>query len=80
MGDADGKEAFTLKQLAREEHLTEEQHLKLADALLEVKFNSSRLVDVIKDTSNGQGFKFLPRKLADLTKNLQIWLEDSAET
>ena len=50
MADTDGEEAFTLKQLAREELLSEEQHLKLADALLEEEFNSSRLVDIIKDT------------------------------
>ena len=80
MADADGEEAFTLKQLAREELLSEEQHLKLADALLEEEFNYLRLVDVIKDTDIGQGLKFLPRKFADLTKNLQIWLEDVTET
>ena len=75
MGDADGEEAFTLKQFAHEKLLSEEQHLKLADALQEEEFNSSRLVGVIKDTKIGQGLKFLPRKLADLTKYLQIWLE-----
>ena len=37
MADTNGEEAlsFTLKQLAREELLSEEHHLKLADALLE---------------------------------------------
>ena len=42
MADADDEEAlsFTLKQLAREELLSVEQHLKLADALLEEEFNS----------------------------------------
>ena len=66
MADADGEEAFTLKQLARKEVLSEEQHLKLADALLEEEFNSSRLLDIIKDMKIGQGLKLLPRKLADL--------------
>ena len=28
----------------------------------------------------GQGLKFLPRKLADLTKNLQIWVEELVDT
>ena len=76
MADADGEEAlsFTLKQLAREELLSEEHYLILVDALLE-EFNYSRLVDVIKGTKIVQGLKFLPRKLADLTKNFQIWLE-----
>ena len=35
MADADGEEAITLKQLACEELLSEEQHLKLADVLLQ---------------------------------------------
>ena len=79
MADADGEEAFNLKQLAREELLSEKQHLKLADILLAEEFNSSRLVDVSKDTKIGQGLKFLPRKLAELT-NLQIWLEELVDT
>ena len=49
MADVDGEEAFTFKQLAREELLLEQRHLKFADALLEEEFNSSGLVDVIKD-------------------------------
>ena len=37
MADTDGEEvlSFTLKQLASKELLSEEHHLKLADALLE---------------------------------------------
>ena len=62
MADAAGEDAFTITQLASEELLSEEQHLKLADALLEEEFNSERLVDVIKDTKIGQGFKFLLRR------------------
>ena len=54
--------------------------MKLADALLEEEFNSSWLVDVIKDTKIGQDIKFLPLKLADLTKNLQICLEELVDT
>ena len=54
--------------------------MKLADVLLEEEFNSSRLVGVIKDTKIGQGLKFLPRKLANLTKNLHIWLEELVDT
>ena len=82
MADADGEGAlsFTLKRLACEELLSEEQHLKLAGALLEEEFNSSRLVDVIKDTKIGQGLKFLPGKLANLRKHLHIWLEELVDT
>ena len=76
MADAGGEEDFALKQLVLEELLSEEEHLKLADALPEEEINSSPLVDVIKDMKIGQGLKFLPRKLADLTKNLQIWVEE----
>ena len=80
MANTDGEEAFTLKQLGREreELLSEEQHLKLADALLEEEFNSSRLVYFIKDTKNG--LKFISRRLADLTKHLQLWLEELVDT
>ena len=56
MADADGEETFTLKQLAREDLLSEEQHLKLADARLEEEFNSSRLMDVMKDIKIAQAF------------------------
>ena len=80
MDDADGEESFTLKQLAREEQISEEQRLKLSDALLEEEFNSSLLVGVIKDTKIVQGLKFLLRKLADLRKHLQIWLEELVDT
>ena len=50
MTDADGEEAiqFTLKLLACEELLPEEQHLQL-DALLEEKFNFSWLATIYKD-------------------------------
>ena len=66
--------------LVREEFLSEEEHLKLADALLEEEFNSSRLVRLIKDTKIGQGLQFLSRKLAELTENLQIRLEELVAT
>ena len=35
---------------------------------------------VIKERKIGQGLKFLPRKLTDLTTRLQIWLKEFAET
>ena len=72
--------SVNFKQFVREELLSEEQHLKLADALLEEEFNSSRLVDVIKETKIDQDLKFLPRKLPDITKNLQIWLAELVDT
>ena len=57
---------FTLKQLALEELLSEEQHLELNKALLEDELHPSRIVDIIKGRKVGQGLKFLPRKLNDL--------------
>ena len=79
MNDAMGEKEIssTLKRLAREEFLSEEKYQKLAE--LE-DFDSSKLIDVIKETKIGQGLKFLPRKLTDLSKNLQLWLEELVET
>ena len=34
----------------------------------------------MKDTKIGQGLKFLPRRLADQTKHLLIWLEELVDT
>ena len=69
--DAEGEKhlSFTLKQLALEELLSEEQHLELDKTLLEDELESSRIVDIIKGTKVGQGIKFLPRKLNDLVKS-----------
>ena len=80
--DAMGKKedmAYILKQLAREELLSEEQYLKLAQIGID-ELTSSRLADIIKETKIGQGIKILPRKLSDLTKQLQIWLEELAKS
>ena len=80
--DAMGKKeemAFILKQLAREELLSEEQYLKLAQIGIE-ELTSSRLADIIKETKIGQGINLLPQKLSDLTKQLQIWLEELAKS
>ena len=77
LADGEGAEhfSFTLEQLAREELLSEEQYLELDKALLEDELDYSRIVDVIKGTKDGQGIKFLPRKLSEGVKCLQIWLE-----
>ena len=79
---AEGEEqlSFTLKQFALEELLSEEQHLELAKALLNNHLYSSRVAEIIKNTKVGQGLKFLPRKLNDLVKSLQVLLEVLAET
>ena len=50
--------------------------MELDKALLEDELDSSRIVDVIKGTKVGQGLKFLPQKLNDLVKSLQIWSEE----
>ena len=54
-----------LKQLTREELLSEEQYLKLAKMAKELDLN--KLISVIKDTMIGRGLDFLPRKTNDLT-------------
>ena len=69
-----------MQSVALEELLSEEQHLELDKALLEDELDSSRIVDIIRGTKVGQGLKFLPRKLNDLVKSLQIWLEQLTET
>ena len=75
MQEVEEQLTFTLKQLAREELLSEEQHLELAEALQRryVFFTSHQ-------KHQGQGLKFLPRKLNDLMKSLQVLLEVLAET
>ena len=67
-----------LKQLAREKLISDEQYLKLIKAI--DKLNSHQVAEIIKDTKVGQGMEFMPRKLSDLTKQLQIWLQELAET
>ena len=56
LADAEGDEhlSFTLKQLALEELLSEEQHLELDKALLEDELDSSRIVDIIKGWAGTQ--------------------------
>ena len=78
MGEKEGM-ALILKQLAREKLLSDEQYLKLAQMDID-ELNSSRIAEIIKKTKVGQGMQFLPRKLTDLTKQLQIWLEELAES
>ena len=55
LADAEGDEeqqlSFTLKQLALEELLSEEQHLELAKALQNDDLDSSRVAEVIKNTN-----------------------------
>ena len=67
LADAEGQArlSFALKQLALEELLSEERYLKLDKALLEDELDSSLIVNVIKGTKVGQGFKFLPRRTHD---------------
>ena len=66
----------TLKRLLQEEFLSLEQYDKLKDL---GKFDDLQVVaDTIKDTKNGQGLKFLPRKVTDLKTNLQELLTKAA--
>ena len=82
LSDEEGEEhlSFTLKQLALEELLSEEQHLEHDKVLVEDELDSSRILNVIKGTKVGQGLNILPRNLNDLVKSLQFWLDDFVET
>ena len=68
--DAEGEEplSFKVKQLALEELLSKEHYLELDNAARQL--DSSRIFDIIKVTTVGQGIKFLPRKLNGLVKGL----------
>ena len=68
--DTEGEEhlSFTLKQLALEGLLSEEQYLEVNKALLEDELVSSRTIDVIKGTKVERG---LSRKLNELVKRLE---------
>ena len=67
-----------LGRLAREELLSEEQFQKIG--MLENSFDLPAIALIIKDTKIGQGINFLPRKMNDLVKYLQLTLEELTET
>ncbi|MCH2421447.1 MAG: hypothetical protein MK215_05880, partial [Candidatus Poseidoniia archaeon] len=79
MMDASGEKDIldTLKRLAQEELISEEQYLKLVEC---DDYDAHKLANVIKETKIGQGLKFLPQKLSDLTNNLNTWLEELIDT
>ena len=64
LADAESEEhlSFTLKQLALEELLSEEQYLEVDKALLEDELDSSRIFDAINGTKVGQGLEVSTRK------------------
>ena len=66
-----------LKQLIREELLSAEQYEKLAE--LE-DLDLPTVAMVIMDSKNGQGLKFLPRTIGDLSKSLHSFLTELPET
>ena len=68
---------FILKQLDAEVLLSPEQSEQLS-GLEQIDLPTIALG--IKDTKDGQGLKFLPRKLTDLKQQLKIWLKDLVET
>ena len=81
-GDAIGEKgiSFVLKQLTREDLLSEEQYSNLVQLYIDGGLTASRIAAIIKETKIGQGLIFLPRKLSDLTDNLNVWLEELPET
>ena len=64
--------------MIHEELLSEEQFEKIGK--LEESFDLHAVALIIKDTKIGQAMKFLPRKMNDLVKNLQLLLEELTET
>ena len=63
--------------LLKENLLTEQQYLKLAEEIDEL--NVERLVNTIKEFKIGEGLNFLPRKTDQLIDTLQDWLEELVE-
>ena len=76
---SDKDDALTiLKELVKEELLSEEQYEELAK--LEDLVDLPAIAQIINDTKVGQGLSFLPRKVSDLRKSLQSLLTEVAET
>ena len=76
---SDKDDALTiLKELVKEELLSEEQYEKVAK--LEDLADLPAIAQIINDTKVGQGLSFLPRKVSDLRKSLHSLLTEVAET
>ena len=66
-----------LRQLAREDLLSEEQF----EQIMEIEeFSLPAVADIVKGTKTGQGLKFLPRTIVGLTAKLPLLLQELQET
>ena len=65
---------WIIKQLAKENHLSDDQYLELSKMIDELDIK--KLADVIKETKFGQGMDFMPRKTTVLLDNLSSMLNE----
>jgi hypothetical protein len=68
---------FVLKQLVKEELISDDQFDKLVE--LE-ELDLPTIAKIIRETKIGQGLKFLPKTIGNLTKSLQAGLEELVDT
>ena len=73
----EGDVANIAKQLVQEELLSLEQYKRLVE---EEDIELPTIVSIIKETKVGQGIKFLPRKMKDLKRKLELILAEVTST
>ena len=73
-GDDKNMRLWVIENLAKEELISEQQHLKLVEEIdaMDIK----KLTDIIKETKIGQGLEFLPRKTGVLIDTFQQMLQE----
>ena len=76
-GDDRDSRLWIIKQLAKENLVTEHQYLRLIEEIEELDIK--RFIDIIKEFKIGEGFDFLPRKTNKLVDTLQEWLDEFVE-
>ena len=76
-GDDRDSRLWIIKQLAKENLVTEHQYLRLIDEIEELDIK--RFIDIIKEFKIGEGLDFLPRKTNKLVDTLQEWLDEFVE-
>ena len=76
-GDDRDSRLWIIKQLAKENLVTEHQYLRLIEEIEELDIK--RFIDIIKEFKIGEGLDFLPRKTNKLVDTLQEWLDEFVE-
>ena len=76
-GDTVKDRLSILKELVKANLISDQQYLKLAEAVDEIDIE--QLTGVIKETKIGQGIDFLPRKTDQLIDTLGEWIKELAE-